>query len=74
MIYERKGRTALRSCFATSSLIWILGPKRYLTDWTQLSNVAVFVEEGNMIFAFWESFQVLSSKVLRNYGTSEVKA
>ncbi len=34
MIDERQRRTALRSCFPTSLLVRILGPKIYFANWT----------------------------------------
>lgn len=60
IVYECEGCATVRCGFSTGCLVWVLGPEIAFADWAQLSNVSAFVEEGNVILAFWKSFQALS--------------
>jgi len=50
----------LKRRFTTSGLIGVLRPVVFAAFWALFPDVAFFVEEGNVVFAFWKAaFQEL---------------
>jgi hypothetical protein len=59
--YERKLGASLKCGFAAGGLVRVLCPVEFAAFGALFSDVAFFIEEGNVVFAFWKAaFQELT--------------